>query len=118
MTTTGKLVFPFDFVRIVVDTLSEHGLNNGDIVFVTGSKALPVSQEDPYTQRIKLFVQPMEGDNIINDKGIFMIDPKSVERIDDDENKRLYEVATHRLSAQVDEQYELLIGDNFDTTTD
>lgn len=79
MTTTGKFIHPGDIVVVKDHHLKKDGLPSGSRVAVAWMKALPLSEKDPYTQRIKLFVQKVRDDNIPDpDSPIFVIDPHSV----------------------------------------
>lgn len=86
-----NLIYPMTFVAINSDAFVEHGVENGDIVFVAGTKAVPVSEADPYTQRVKMFVHILDGEKIDTASGLFLMDPNSLVNIDKDEQKRLYE---------------------------
>lgn len=85
-----EYIRPFTFVTINHDDLAEeHSIKKGDILFVAGAKAFPLSEEDPYTQRIFMFVQKMAGDMIDDEAGFFVMDPHSLLNVDKDENDRL-----------------------------
>lgn len=90
---------PMEFVKIVNDKLEADGLPTGSIVFVANVKAFPMTEEDPWTQRIKLVIHKMEGDYIDTKAGFFLIDPASVEKLPKEENDRLYGVAQERAEA-------------------
>lgn len=102
MTTTGKLIFQMDFARVINDNLKEDGLYLDDIVFVQNAKAFPVSEEDPYTQRVKFIVRRVTSlDDVSLSENAFMIDPSSVQRITDDGNAKLFE----KLQSRLDKEY-------------
>ncbi len=74
-----KLIFPGDVVVVKDHHLKKDGLPSGSRVIVAWTKALPLSEDDPYTQRIKLFVQKVgEDDNPDTSSPIYVIDPRSV----------------------------------------
>lgn len=99
--TTGKIVFPMDFVRITNDKLADDGLFLDDLVFVQHTKAFPVSEEDPYTQRVKFVVRRVESiDEVFLSENAFMIDPNSVERISDEGNAKLFKILEERLAKE------------------
>lgn len=82
------LINLFSFVRVIHNNFKEeHGIAEGDVVFVASAKAFPISEEDPYTQRIKLFVQKTKDDKIQDEDGFYLIDPISVQNIDPEEHK-------------------------------
>ena len=90
---------PMEFVRITNDKLEADGLVNGSTVFVANVKAFPMTEEDPWTQRIKLIIHKMENDYINTGAGFFLIDPASVEKLPQEENERLYAIAQERAEA-------------------
>ncbi len=83
------LIYPRTFVAINSDAFVEHGIEKGTIVFVAGTKAVPVSEEDPYTQRVKMFVHILDEEKIDTSSGLFLMDPHSLINISSEENKRL-----------------------------
>ena len=94
------LIRPFTFVVINHDELNkEHGIVQGDTLFVASAQAFPLSEDDPYTQRIFLFAQRLKEDELIDDEGgFYVIDPKSVNNLSKEENDRL-----SLLNLQIDE---------------
>jgi hypothetical protein len=98
---TGKVVFPMDFVRITNDKLADDGLFLDDIVFVQHTKAFPLTEEDPYTQRVKFIVRRVTSvDKVELSDNAFMIDPASVERISDEGNVKLFKLLEERLAEE------------------
>lgn len=87
----NNLIYPMTFVAINSNAFVEHGVEKGDIVFVAGTKAVPVSDEDPYTQRVKMFVHILDNEKIDTASGLFLMDPNSLINISAEKNKRLYE---------------------------
>lgn len=85
----NNLIKNSDFCEIVVDHLNHDGLHRGNIVYVAGHQALPISEEDPYTQRIKFFVHPYDHINKKMVKELFPLDPKSISRLSDERQKVL-----------------------------
>lgn len=82
-----KPIKPFTFVRINHNKLEkEHGISKNDVVFVAAAKAFPLSEEDPYTQRIFFFVQKVEEMKIDDESGFYVVDPVSLDPLDSDEN--------------------------------
>lgn len=87
------LIHPMTFAAINSDAFVEHGVNKGDIVFVAGTRAVPISDDDLYTQRVKMFVHKINEDETIDFKGgLFLMDPNSLVNIDKGENDRLFEL--------------------------
>ena len=84
-----NLIRPLDFCEIVSDKFAEEaGVKRGHIIYVAGLKALPVSNEDPYTQRIKFFVNLVNMDGSV-DPRLFMIDPNSIQKVKPSRQKTL-----------------------------
>lgn len=101
MTIEDKWLRPMEFVRITNDKLEKDGLPTGSLVFIGNLKAFPVSEEDPWTQRIKLLVHKTVDDYIDTSTGIYIIDPASVEKIDKDEHDRIYKLNEERAIATI-----------------
>ena len=85
-----------DFCEIVTDKFTDIGVKRGQHVYVAGHKALPISEEDPYTQRIKFLVHTMEGD-IVKVKDLYLMDANSLLKVD--EGKQEYLLACNANSA-------------------
>lgn len=104
-----KFITADDFCEIVVDTLANDGLPRGQRVYVIGSRALPISEADPYTQRIKFFahiVNTKAENGIVEtvlDPRMFLIDPNSLQKVGKKEQKKL----TERLQEWLDAMNEL-----------
>jgi hypothetical protein len=69
-----------DLVKVINRDLEQDGLPLDTKVIVAGVQAFPISKEDPYTQRVKLYVQKLNetGDGV--EEGLYLIDPASVEQ--------------------------------------
>lgn len=87
---SSEYIKPFTFVTINHNDLAEeHGIKEGDTLFVAGAKAFPLTEDDPYTQRVFMFVQKMAGDMIDDEGGFFVMDPHSLSNVSKEENDRL-----------------------------
>jgi hypothetical protein len=96
MTQTGKkFIRNGDFCEVVSDKFVEEGIKRGHVVYVAGHKALPISEEDPYTQRIKFFVHVYNPHMYEMSKEIYLMDPNSLQRHDDDTSARLLKEFKH-----------------------
>lgn len=83
-----NLIKPFTFVSITHNNFAEeHSIKEGDVVFVASAKAFPVSEEDPYTQRIFFFVQKVVDEKIDDESGLWLMDPTSLSNINPEEHK-------------------------------
>lgn len=77
-----------DFCEVVnQQLLNEFGLPQGQRVYIAGSKALPISKEDPYTQRVKFFSHLIV--NKLLDPRLFLMDPNSLRKVGKKEQKKL-----------------------------
>ncbi len=83
MTQTGKFIQSGDFCEVVTDKFVEHGVKRGHVVYVAGHKALPISEEDPYTQRIKFLVHLYNDHTGEMGRALYLMDPDSILRLDD-----------------------------------
>jgi len=91
-----------DFVRIRNKKLGKEGLDYGSIVYVAATQAFPLKESDQYTLRVKLFVHKLDGDSVDIKGGIFVIDPRSVKPLSEEENAELLSI----LSTDVEEGVE------------
>lgn len=84
-----KFITADDFCEIVTDNLANDGLPRGQRVYVIGSRALPISEADPYTQRIKFFSHIVNTKTMELDPRMFLIDPSSLQKVGKKEQKNL-----------------------------
>lgn len=91
MTATGKLIRVGNFCEVVTDKFVEEGIKRGHTVYVAGHKALPISEEDPYTQRIKFFVHLYNLHDFSMGKEIYLMDPNSILPFDEISQKNFLE---------------------------
>lgn len=79
-----------DFCEVVTDKFAvEHGVKRGRLVYVAGHRAFPLSENDPYTQRIKFMVHLLEDDKVKPMLGLFFMDPDSIQKVDEGKQKAL-----------------------------
>ena len=78
-----------DFCEVVSDKFVEHGVKRGHVVYVAGHKALPIAENDPYTQRIKFLVHTYNHLTFEMSKELYLMDPASIMRLGDKENELL-----------------------------
>ena len=94
MVDTSKFINSGDFCEIVSDKFAEDtGVKRGHIVYVAGLKALPESEADPYTQRIKFFTHLVSHDGHIDASKLYLVDPKSLSKVSKSKQKKLLKVA-------------------------
>lgn len=86
-----KYIMTGDFCEIVTDKFVEEGIKRGHVVYVAGHKALPMSDEDPYTQRINFFVHIYNPHTYEMGKGLYLMDPKSILPFDEEKQKGFLE---------------------------
>jgi hypothetical protein len=84
-------IFEGDFCMVLGDKFEEHGIRNGQRVYIIGHRALPVSERDPYTQRIKFFAHRVDNKEVCFDKGVFIFDPSSLRKVKVNEQRNLKE---------------------------
>lgn len=97
----NDLIYPMTFVYVNTDKFEgeEAGIKKGDIVFVAGTRSLPLTEDDPYTTRVFIYVQPVVDDYIDNDRGFYILDPVSVTNLPPEDNERLLALAQERVDA-------------------
>lgn len=89
-----------DFCFVQVDHLEEHGLAKGGLCFVAGMRAFPITEEDPYTQRIQCLVHRCnDGGEIDMEAGFFVVDPDSLKKVSPEDQEDFMDA----LEAQMDE---------------
>lgn len=99
-----KYIMADDFCEIITDSLEADGLKRGSRVYVIGSRALPISEEDPYTQRVKFFSHLLlDAKQMLFDERIFLLDPSSIKQVGKKEQAKL----TERLKALFEAMQEL-----------
>jgi hypothetical protein len=86
---TTKPIQSNDFVRIRNKKLAQEGLDYGSIVYVAATQAFPLKESDQYTLRVKLFVHKLDGDAVDIKGGVFVIDPRSVKPLKEEEHAEL-----------------------------
>lgn len=102
----NKLIHDGDFCMITSDKFEEHGVKVGQRVWVAGHRAIPEDERDPYTQRIKFFVHLVKDKHVQTD-GIYIMDPKSLKRVNKGEQHKLQEVFNVDFSdPMLQEEYE------------
>lgn len=92
---------PLDFVKAKDDHLAKEGIDKNAIIFVAAVKAFPISEEDPYTQRVKLLVQLVVDNHIQTDK-LFAIDPDSVQKVSVVQQRKLTNIMKQDFNATTD----------------
>ena len=85
----SKYIRNGDFCQIVSDKFEDIGVKRNTLVYVVGTKALPISEEDPYTQRIKLLVHLVDHDLHVTFDKVYIMDPNSVQKVDENKQKNL-----------------------------
>ena len=98
------LIYPMTFVYVNTDKFeNEEGIKlmKGDVLFVAGTRSLPISEDDPYTTRVFIYTQPVVDDYIDTTAQIYILDPVSVTNVDKEENKRLLDLAVERANATI-----------------
>lgn len=94
-----NLIKTGDFCEITTDQFIHEDVKRGQLVYVAGAKAFPITEEDPYTQRIKLYVHRLV-DEVVQTQNLYLMDPASVTKASKSRQKKL----TKKLFEQVKEQ--------------
>lgn len=85
---TSSFLRPDDFATVVADSfIVKDKMNKGDVVWIAGTKAVPINEADPYTQRLCMIVHKVENKHIIT-KPLYIIDPAALEKITEDKDYR------------------------------
>lgn len=87
----SKLLSVNDFALVVSSKkMKGSGLNNGDVLLISGIRPAPVSVKDPYLQRIYVialrFINGLlQVPTDENEFKAYMVDPRNLERLPDEE---------------------------------
>ena len=82
-----EIIKSMDYCRVITaKKMKGSGLEQGDVVLVTGTKVVPAKKTDPYLQRIYVFViRVLEGDHQIpsekNGYKAWLVDPRNLEKL-------------------------------------
>lgn len=96
------MIEPMDYATVVSDKkLKNSGLRRGDVVLVMGTKLVPATKKDPYLQRTLVTVlKVMYGLPLFpkddNDHMAYLIDPRSLEKVSDEEAEQFREKLTQQ----------------------
>lgn len=93
-----KYIRDNDFCEITTDKFEKEGVKQFTRVYIAGSKALPESADDPYTQRIKFLVHLVK-DKHVQFGPIFLMDPRSLKLVKPNEQKKLAKIMQDDLDA-------------------
>lgn len=87
-----KYIRSGDFCQIVSDKFADIGVKRNTLVYVVGTKAIPESEEDPYTQRIKMLVHLVGVGDHVNFEHVYIMDPNSIQKVDENKQEHLITV--------------------------
>ena len=102
-----KMIKPMDFCRMINTSLAKEGFKKNEIVLVVGNKVLPVSLDDPYTQRVYMFIQKFSDDKSTLEGKIYMTDPINLKKV----GVKKQETLTSQLAKLVEEEPEIIQGE-------
>jgi hypothetical protein len=88
MVDTSKFIRNGDFCKIVTDKFEEHGVKRNHLVYVAGHRALPITEEDPYTQRIKFTCHLVTNNHVVWEH-LYLMDANSVQKVSKSQQKKL-----------------------------
>lgn len=85
----SKFIIDKDFVIVTSDKFEHQELKKGQRGFIAGHRALPISADDPYTQRIKFLLHPILKDGSVDFERLYLIDANSLKKVGTREAKNL-----------------------------
>lgn len=85
-------VFTGNFAVVQDDTFKEHGISQGDKVYIAGETLVRVTEEDPYEFRKIFLAAFLKGKHIDLERKPFTIDGKRLVPVDEVTQKRLDKV--------------------------
>ena len=96
-----------DFCRAANNALAEYGVFEGDLLFCCGDMVLPVSPTDPYAMRRYILITTIREDGGVDlEAQPMLVEGGGLVRIDDDENRVLFDKLQAQLSSEYPEQEE------------
>jgi hypothetical protein len=84
------------FSKVKTSSLTEHGINKGDVVYIAGSGFVPDSKTDPYKYRLTFVACKTDGYKI-DSSGGFTIDARNLSKVNQKELAK-YEEAKEELA--------------------
>ena len=89
-----------NFCTVSGEHLKDSDLEDGDFVFVAGHRALPISEDDPYTQRIIFMCHKSDdGGEIDMEAGFYLIDPNSLTKVDKSTQEKMQDKLDEQIQA-------------------
>ncbi len=76
-----KMVKPGDYCRFLGKNLESHGIKDKDVVYVAGSKVVPIDSNDLYTQRILFLIHATDNENIPIVPDTYFVDPRNLKKV-------------------------------------
>ena len=98
-----SMIRSMDFVSITTEALEEVDMPKGSNALVIGHRAVPEDHNDPYTQRVKLIVHPVDGEGHLDASRVLMIDPRNVEIVEDEVQEKLDQILEQDFAAKDEE---------------
>ena len=95
------MIKAMDYTRVVSDKkLKGSGLVRGDVLLVVGTKQVPAKRADPYLHRTLFWVaRVVDGLPLVsNEDSKFLVDPRSLEKVSDDEQKNYEQLLERKYS--------------------
>lgn len=94
----NKFIKDGNFVTINTNKFAkDFGVKKGSLAYIAGHRAFPISEQNPYTQRIKFFVSLLDENEHVVVRPIYLMDPKSLKLVD--------EVLAHELQLIFEEDF-------------
>lgn len=79
-----------NFAVVQDDFMKEHGINEGDTIYVAGNLTVPVDGKDPYALRMLFVAARVDGDgHVLPNEGAFTVDGKRLVAVPEEEQERL-----------------------------
>lgn len=71
-----------DYCTFIGNNLTEHGVEDGQYVYIAGSLVVPVDSNDLYNQRVMFSIHAAADNGDIDfEKGIMIVDPKNLKKV-------------------------------------
>lgn len=85
----SDLIQPNSFVEINTGALVDKGVVQGELIYVAALQALPIDENDLYTQKLHIVGHRYLGDGLLDTEQMLLLNPSDCDKIKSKKNKKL-----------------------------
>lgn len=82
----NNFIRPNSFATVNTNEFIDQGFPKGHVVFIAAAKAIPVEEDDPYLQRVYVFVNTTVEYSVDSEK-LYLMDPRQLDVLDEETSK-------------------------------